>query len=88
MAIACTVRECARGRPLVQPGQTPPDPYAKAIAGIIRWSDALFGYTIGHPDADPSRDTRNSADLPKCIVVDPAFSWGDDTRLRTPAQGR
>jgi glycogen operon protein len=61
------------------------DPYAKAIAGIIRWSDALFGYTIGHPDADLSRDTRDSAaDLPKCIVVDPAFSWGDDTRLRTP----
>jgi pullulanase/glycogen debranching enzyme len=23
------------------------DPYAKAIAGTIRWSDALFGYTIG-----------------------------------------
>ena len=61
------------------------DPYARAIAGIIRWSDALFGYTIGHPDADLSRDTRDSAaDLPKCIVVDPAFSWGDDTRLRTP----
>src|SRR5438094_9079078 len=61
------------------------DPYAKAIAGSIRWSDALFGYTIGHPEADLSRDTRDSAaDLPKCIVVDPAFSWGDDTRLRTP----
>src|SRR6266446_5518246 len=57
------------------------DPYAKAIAGSIRWSDALFGYTIGHPDADLSRDRRDSAaDLPKCIVVDPAFSWGDDTR--------
>jgi len=61
------------------------DPYAKAIAGVIRWSDALFGYTIGHPDADLSRDTRDSAaDLPKCLVVDPAFSWGDDTRLSTP----
>src|SRR5882724_9765243 len=43
------------------------DPYAKAIAGAIRWSDALFGYTVGHPDADLSRDTRDSAaDLPKC----------------------
>jgi pullulanase/glycogen debranching enzyme len=30
------------------------DPYAKAIAGTIHWSDALFGYTIGHPDADLS----------------------------------
>jgi isoamylase len=61
------------------------DPYAKAVAGTIRWSDALFGYTIGHPDADLSRDERDSAtSLPKCIVVDPAFSWGDDTPPRTP----
>ncbi len=48
-------------------------------------SDALFGYTIGHADADLSRDERDSVtSLPKCIVVDPAFSWGDDTLLRTP----
>lgn len=61
------------------------DPYAKAIAGTIRWSDALFGYTIGHPDADLSQDERDSAGgLPKCVVVDPAFSWGDDTPPRTP----
>jgi len=61
------------------------DPYAKAIAGTIRWSDALFGYTIGHPDADLSWDERDSAaSLPKCIVIDPAFSWGDDTPPRTP----
>ncbi|MBI4641193.1 MAG: glycogen debranching protein GlgX [Candidatus Tectomicrobia bacterium] len=61
------------------------DPYAKAIAGTIRWSDTLFGYTIGHPDADLSRDERDSAEgLPKCVVVDLAFSWGDDTPPRTP----
>jgi glycogen operon protein len=61
------------------------DPYAKAIAGTMRWSDALFGYTIGHPDADLSRDDRDRAgNLPKCVVVDPAFSWGNDTPLRIP----
>ncbi|MGE5443727.1 MAG: glycogen debranching protein GlgX [Ignavibacteriales bacterium] len=61
------------------------DPYAKAIAGTVQWSDALFGYTIGHPDADLSRDDRDSArGLPKCVVIDPAFSWGDDTLPRTP----
>jgi isoamylase len=37
------------------------DFYAKAIAGTIRWDDALFGYTIGHPDADLCRDERDSA---------------------------
>ena len=61
------------------------DPYAKAIAGTIKWSDALFGYTVGHPDADPSQDERDSAaGLPQCVIVDPAFSWGDDTPPRTP----
>ena len=61
------------------------DPYAKSIAGPIRWSDALFGYTIGHPDADLSIDERDSAEgLPKCVVVDPAFSWGQDAPLRIP----
>jgi isoamylase len=61
------------------------DPYAKSIAGPIRWSDALFGYTVGDPDADLSIDKRDSADgLPKCVVVDPAFSWGQDAPLRIP----
>lgn len=60
------------------------DPYAKAIAGTIRWSDALFGYTVGHLEADLSRDERDSASgLPKCVVVDSAFSWGNDAPPRT-----
>jgi isoamylase len=60
------------------------DPYAKAIAGTIKWSDALFGYTVGNSLADLAPDPRDSAgSLPKCIVVDPAFSWGDDAPPRT-----
>jgi pullulanase/glycogen debranching enzyme len=52
------------------------DPYAKAMTGTIQWSDALFGYAMGHPDADLSKDERDSAPgMPKCVVVDPAFSW-------------
>src|SRR5574342_812752 len=38
------------------------DPYAKAIAGTIKWSDALFGYTVGHPSADLAPDPRDSAE--------------------------
>jgi glycogen operon protein len=61
------------------------DPYAKAIAGTIQWSDALFGYTIGHPEADLSCDERDSAaGVPKCVVVDTAFNWGNDTHPHTP----
>ena len=60
------------------------DPYAKAIAGTIEWSDAPFGYTIGHPDTDLVPDPRDSAaGLPKCVVIDPAFSWSDDAPPRT-----
>jgi len=55
------------------------DPYAKAITRTVCWSDALFGYRIGDPEQDLSRDDRDSApDMPKCVVVDPAFSWGND----------
>jgi isoamylase len=55
------------------------DPYARAIDGTIRWSDALFGYRIGHPDSDLSFDSRDSsAGVPKSVVIDPAFTWGGD----------
>jgi isoamylase len=55
------------------------DPYARAIVGELRWDDALFGYTIGHPDGDLSFDERDSAPfMPRCKVIDPAFTWGND----------
>ena len=37
------------------------DPYAKQLVGRLRWSEALFGYTIGSADADLSFDERDSA---------------------------
>ncbi|SRR5579875_312442 len=61
------------------------DPYAKQLAGRLRWSDAQFGYRIGNSRADLSFDRRDSAPgMPKCVVIDPAFTWGDDRPPRTP----
>jgi glycogen operon protein len=61
------------------------DPYAKDFAGQLLWSDALFGYRVGHEDEDMTPDRRDSAGgLLKSCVVDPAFTWGDDKPLRTP----
>ncbi|MEW6248733.1 MAG: glycogen debranching protein GlgX [Nitrospirota bacterium] len=61
------------------------DPYAKSIAGTVEWSDAMFGYRVGDPDADLSRDDRdNAGNVPKCVVIDEAFTWGGDRLLRTP----
>ena len=61
------------------------DPYAKSIDGFLQWDDALFGYTIGHPDEDLGRDDRDSAPfVPKSIVVDPYFDWRNDSLLHIP----
>jgi isoamylase len=61
------------------------DPYAKAIAGKVQWGDEMFGYTIGHPDADLSFDTRDNATvMPKGIVIDPTFQWSDHQRPNRP----
>ncbi len=55
------------------------DPYAKQIAGKVTWHPAVYGYDIKAKQADLSFDTRDSAPyVPRSIVADPAFSWGDD----------
>ncbi|HEX6975690.1 MAG TPA: glycogen debranching protein GlgX [Vicinamibacterales bacterium] len=61
------------------------DPYARSIVGQLRWSDALFGYTIGHKKGDLAFDRRDSASaMPKSKVVDSAFTWADDRRPDVP----
>ncbi|HYG06248.1 MAG TPA: glycogen debranching protein GlgX [Stenotrophomonas sp.] len=63
------------------------DPYAKQIVGQLKWAPQLFGYTIGHRDKDLSFDRRDSAAfMPRCAVVDPAFTWGQDRRPQVPWQ--
>jgi pullulanase/glycogen debranching enzyme len=61
------------------------DPYAKSIGRDVRWADELFGYRVGDPEADLSFDERDSAAYaPLAVVIDPAFTWGDDRPPRTP----
>ncbi|OAX63540.1 glycogen debranching enzyme [Xanthomonas translucens pv. arrhenatheri] len=61
------------------------DPYAREIEGDLIWADELYGYTVGHPDGDLSFDERDSAPfMPKCVVVEDSYDWGDDARLQTP----
>ena len=61
------------------------DPYAKAYVGELKWGDELFGYTVGHPDADLSFDERDSAPfMPKCVVVESHFEWRHPAGLRVP----
>jgi len=61
------------------------DPYAKQLSGHPIWDDALMGYDVSAKHGDLTFDTRNSAHfMPRCIVVDPAFSWGTDSPPRRP----
>jgi isoamylase len=65
-----------RHRPgdLHHPGKLLLDPYARAVSGTVRWSDAVS------PDA-----TVDSAPaVPRSVVVNPWFDWGNDRRPATP----
>ena len=61
------------------------DPYAKATVGALIWTDAHFGYRVGSPRADLSFDRRDNARaMIKAVVVDDAFTWGEDRAPRVP----
>ncbi|MEP6808738.1 MAG: glycogen debranching protein GlgX [Chthoniobacterales bacterium] len=61
------------------------DPYAKAIAGQIHWADEMFGYVVGGESEDLACDFRDDAwGMPKAVVIDNSFDWGDVKAPRTP----
>ncbi len=61
------------------------DPYAKAMTGELRWTDAMYGYQVKSPREDLSFDRRDNAMLmPKGVVTDSHFDWSRDVRPNTP----
>ncbi|WP_241290149.1 glycogen debranching protein GlgX [Burkholderia stabilis] len=61
------------------------DPYAKRLQGMLRWTDALYAYRVGSPRGEHAVDRRDSAPaMPKAVVTDDAFNWGDDCRPDVP----
>jgi glycogen operon protein len=59
------------------------DPYAKAITGSIKWSNAVFAYKVGGKE-DLEPDPDNSAGrVPKSVVIDNAFTWENDRSPKT-----
>ncbi|MDQ2682618.1 MAG: glycogen debranching protein GlgX, partial [Chloroflexota bacterium] len=61
------------------------DPYARALDGTVDWDAPVFGYPLGGEAEDLGLDEDDSAaGVPRGIVVDPEFDWGDDAPLRTP----
>jgi isoamylase len=60
------------------------DPYAKAIDGEIGYGEELFGYSWDASEEDLSMSDLDDAHLiPKSVVVDQSFDWGDDKLLKT-----
>jgi glycogen operon protein len=63
------------------------DPYAKAVTGTLEWSAAMFGYPMesGADDRDLMMDEQDSAPgMIKAVVVEGAFSWGEDKAPKVP----
>jgi isoamylase len=61
------------------------DPYAKAVAGKVDWSQPVFAYPLGSPAQDLEMDERDSAaGMPKGVVLDTDYDWEGDRPLRTP----
>jgi isoamylase len=58
------------------------DPYAKAIEGTVDWDPACFPYEFG---AEDSRSDSDSAPyVPRSVVSNPYFDWGNDRRPDVP----
>lgn len=58
------------------------DPYAKAVSGGLRWAEAVFGYQFA--DRDAQNDLDSAPFVPRGVVINPFFDWGDDLAPRTP----
>ncbi len=52
------------------------DPYAKAIDGQFDWDQSLFSYDFGDPDS--RNDEDSAAAMPRSVVINPFFDWGND----------
>ncbi|MBI2965628.1 MAG: glycogen debranching protein GlgX [Chloroflexi bacterium] len=59
------------------------DPYAKAIEGQVRWDQAVFSYRFGDPDG-ARVETDSAAFVPRSVVINPYFDWGNDHRPGRP----
>jgi glycogen operon protein len=59
------------------------DPYARAIDGEVTWGSAVLPYrTVDDPDAISEEDSAHA--VPRAVVIDPRFDWGDDRPIRRP----
>ena len=69
---------------LANPNKLLIDPYAKSIEGEVRWNPAVYGYDLDDPDASKMSLLDSARFVPKGIVTNPFFDWGNDVGPSTP----
>ena len=62
------------------------DPYARALIGEVQWDQPVHAYILGDdPEGEMVRDDNDSAaGMPRSVVIDTDFDWGNDRLLRIP----
>jgi glycogen operon protein len=60
------------------------DPYVRAIGREMKWHDSVYGYKTAGGDDRTFDERDDAAFAPLGIVVETAFTWGDDQRPLTP----
>ncbi|HUC98014.1 MAG TPA: glycogen debranching protein GlgX [Candidatus Polarisedimenticolaceae bacterium] len=58
------------------------DPYARAVEGQVDWNEAIFSYVFDDPDG-PLNEADSAPFMPKSVVINPFFDWGNDRHPRT-----
>ena len=60
------------------------DPYARAVTGAVDWEDACFSHRMDDPTEANLDDSARH--VPKSVVVNPFFHWGNDHAPGTPLE--
>jgi isoamylase len=57
------------------------DPYATAVEGEVDWSEDVFSHL--HDELGTRNDADSADRMPRCVVTERTFDWGEDTPPRT-----
>jgi glycogen operon protein len=69
---------------LFNPAKLLVDPYAEAISGEVDWKAPIFAYKVETGDDLQKCDKDSAAGMPKSVVVEHTFDWGNDAPPQTP----
>jgi len=63
------------------------DPYARAVEGQVVWRPEVYGHVVDaqlHGDPEVMDDRNSAAYVPRAVVIDDAFDWGEDAPPQVP----